>query len=158
MNIIHKCVTCRKFEGPPFKALQPPPLPECRVKEAPAFSYTRVDFAGPFMVRAFQCSQSNKVWMALFTCYVTRAVHLDAVPDQSTLAFIRCLKRFVARRGLPKRFVSDNGKTFKATSKYLNVVFKDGLVQEHLTGLGVTWQFNGGEVHSKEWSDQQNST
>ena len=84
-NIIHKCVTCRRFEGP-FKAPQPPPLPECRVKEAQAFSYTGVDFAGTFMVRVSRCSQSNKVWMALFTCYVTRAVHLDAVPDQSTLA------------------------------------------------------------------------
>jgi hypothetical protein len=68
--------------------------------------------------------------------------HLDTVPDQSTIAFLRCLKRFVARRGLPRRFISDNGKTFKAASKYLETVFKDGLVQEHLTGLGVTWQFN----------------
>ena len=45
-KIIHKCVICRRFEGLPFKAPQPPPLPECRVKEAPAFSYTGVDFAG----------------------------------------------------------------------------------------------------------------
>lgn len=134
--IIHKCVTCRKFEGRPFKAPLPPPLPACRVTEAPAFSYTGVDFAGPFMAPP---SQSNKAWM---TCYVTRAVHLDTVPDQSTPAFLRCLKRFVARRGLPRRFISDNGKTFKAASKYLETVFKDGLVQEHLTGLGVAWQFN----------------
>jgi len=141
-KIIHKCVICRRFEGLPFKAPQPPPLPECRVKEAPAFSYTGVDFAGPLVIRTFQPSQSNKVWIALFTCYVTRAVHLDTVPDQSTVTFIRCLKRFVARRGLPKRFISDNGKTFKAASKYLDAVFKDGSVQEHLTGLGVTWQFN----------------
>ena len=39
-------------------------------------------------------------------------------------------------------FISDNGKTFKAASKYLDAVFKDGSVHEHLTGLGVTWQFN----------------
>ena len=67
---------------------------------------------------------------------------MDAVPDQSTLAFVRCLKRFVARRGLPRHFISDNGKTFKAASKYLDTIFKDGSVQEHLKGLGVTWQFN----------------
>ena len=80
--------------------------------------------------------------MTLFTCYITRAVHLDAVPDQSTPAFIRCLKRFVARRGLPRRFISDNGKTFMSASTYLDTVFKDGSVPEHLTGLEVTWQFN----------------
>ena len=122
-KMIRRCVICRKFEGLPFKAPQPPPLPECRVKEAPAFSYTGVDFAGPLVICTSMSSQSNKVWMTLFICYVTRAVHLDAVPDQSTPAFIRCLNRFVARRGLPWQFVSNNGKTFKAASKYLDTVF-----------------------------------
>ena len=137
-KIVHKCVVCRKFEGHPYQSPLPPPLPICRVKEDPAFTYTGVDFAGPLIIR----SSSPKVWMALFTCYVTRAIHLEVVPDQSTPAFIRCLKRFVARRGLPRRFISDNGKTFKAAAKYLDLVFKDGLVQEHLTGFGITWQFN----------------
>ena len=141
-KVIHKCVTCRKFEGLPFKAPQPPPLPECRVKEAPAFSFTGVDFAGPLLVRATLTSPSTKVWISLFTCYVTRAVHLDVVPDQSTLTFIRCLKRFVARRGLPSQFISDNGKTFKAAAKYLDTVFKDATLQRHLNGVGVTWKFN----------------
>lgn len=45
-KLIHKCVICKKFEGLPFKTPQAPPLPECRLKEAPAFSYTGVDFAG----------------------------------------------------------------------------------------------------------------
>lgn len=70
---------------------------------------------------------------------MTRAVHLDVVPDQTTFAFIHCLKRFVARRGLPKRFISNNGKTFKAASNYLKAVFRGGVVH---AGLGVAWQFN----------------
>jgi hypothetical protein len=141
-KIIHNCVLCKRFEGRPYKAPPPPPLPPCRLKEDPAFSYTGVDFAGPLITRGSQPSQGHKVWIALFTCYVTRAVHLEVVPDQSTPAFIRCLKRFAARRGLPKRFISDNGKSFKAAAKYLNAVFKDGLVQAHLTGVGTAWQFN----------------
>ena len=43
---------------------------------------------------------------------VTRAVHLDIVCDLSAGTFLRCLKRFAARRGLPRKFLSDNGKTF----------------------------------------------
>lgn len=89
-----------------------------------------------------QSSKSNIVWIALFTCYVTRAVHLDTVQDQSTLTFIRCLKRFTARRGLPRCFISDNGKTFQAASKYLDKVFKDGEAKDHLRGLRISWQFN----------------
>lgn len=98
-----------------------------------------MDFAGPFIVRA---AQPTKVWIALFTCYVTRAVHLETVSNQTTIAFINCLKRFTARRGLPKRFISDNGKTFKSAAKYLDKVFKDEAVQKYLSGHGIHWQFN----------------
>lgn len=77
-----------------------------------------------------------------FYLLVTRAVHLDIVPDASTGTFIRCLKRFAARRGLPRKFVSDNAKTFKAAAKFFEAVFKDNVVQEHLVGQASEWLFN----------------
>ena len=136
--IIHRCITCRRFEGAPFPAPPPPPLPVSRVKEDPAFSFTGVDFAGPLMIRTEGPNKTGKTWICLFTCFVTRAVHLDIVLDMSTETFIRCLKRFAAWRGLPQRFISDNGKTFKAASKFLKSVFKD----ETLAERGCEWTFN----------------
>ena len=138
--ILHNCTGCRKYEGAPFVGPPPPPLPEFRVKEDPAFTYTGVDFAGPLFVRSG--ASSSKVWICVFTCLVTRAVHLDIVCNLSTSTFLRCLKRFSARRGLPRQFLSDNGKTFKAAAKFLNAVFKDETVQEHLTMRGCQWIFN----------------
>ena len=138
--IIHRCTTCKKHEGAPFNG--PPPLPEFRVKEDPAFTYTGVDFAAPLSVRKGSSSGSTKVWICLFTCLVTRAIHLDIVPNLSTMTFIRCLKQFTARRGLPRKFLSDNGKTFKAAAKFLSVVFKDETIQEHLVNQGSQWIFN----------------
>ena len=41
--------------------------------------------------------------------------------DMSAPTFIRCLKRFTTRRGLPRKFISDNGKT---AAKTLNEVVK----------------------------------
>ena len=140
--IIHRCITCRRFEGAPFPAPPPPPLPVSRVKEDPAFSFTGVDFAGPLMIRTEGPNKTGKTWICLFTCFVTRAVHLDIVLDMSTETFIRCLKRFAARRGLPQRFISDNGKTFKAASKFLKSVFKDETVRDHLAERGCEWTFN----------------
>ena len=140
-QIIHRCVLCRRLEGMSFKPPPPSPLPTFRVKEDPAFTYTGIDFAGPLYVHGYE-NFTQKVWICLFTCYVTRAVHLDVVLDQSTETFIRCLKRFSARRGLPTKFISDNGKTFKAAAKYLKTVFKDGEVKEYFTGLGTDWIFN----------------
>ena len=57
-----------------------------------------------------------------------RAVHLELVIDLTMSTFLRCLKRFVGRRGLPKMMVSDNGKDFMAAAKSVR---------------DVKWTFNG---------------
>jgi hypothetical protein len=141
-SIIHRCVLCRRFEGVPFRAPPPPPLPKFRVTEEPPFTYTGVDFAGPLYIRSFGLTQDNKAWICLFTCLVTRAVHLDITTDMSTETFLRCLKRFAARRGLPHKFLSDNGKTFKAAAKFLKTVFRDEAVVNYLSRQGIEWTFN----------------
>lgn len=76
-SILHQCGVCRRHEGKPYGALPPPPLPTFRVKEAPPFSFTGVDFAGPLYVRSD--GAVKKVWICLYTCCVVHAVHLDLV-------------------------------------------------------------------------------
>ena len=136
---IHKCIICRRFDGMPLCAPPAPPLPTFRVNEASAFSNSAVDFAGPLYVRNWGVSKSNKVWICLFTCCVTWAVHLELVLNLSAVTFIRCLKRFTARRGLPRKIVSDNAKTFKATAKVIDSMLKDRDVQNYLSHVGVEW-------------------
>ena len=46
------------------------------------------------------------------------------------------VKETLKRQGLPLRFLSDNGKTFKAAASYIANVFKDGAVQDHLSVKG----------------------
>lgn len=139
--IVHKCTVCKRHEGVPLRGPPPPPLLEFRVKDDPAFTYTGVDFAGPLFVRE-SSSSSSKVWICLFTCLVTRAIHLDIVEDLSTSTFIRCLKRFAARRGLLHKFLSYNGKTFKAAARFLDLLLKDDTIKEYLAIKGSQWVFN----------------
>ena len=77
-GVLNQCVVCKKLEDKSFA--QPPTasLPEFRVKPAPAFSRVGVDFAGPLFVKA-RNGQMRKVYITLFTCCVTRAVHLELV-------------------------------------------------------------------------------
>ena len=65
-------------------------LPDFPVNKAPPFSKTGVDFAGPLFVKD-KSNEMRKVYVALFTCCVTRAVHLELVEDLSVKTFKCCL-------------------------------------------------------------------
>ena len=90
-RVISRCVLCKKIEGRP--STQPPTasLPEFRVRPAPPFSKVGVDFPGPLFVKG-SGAQMRKSYFALFTCCVTRAVHLELVDDLSVETFKRCLR------------------------------------------------------------------
>ena len=115
-------------------------LPEFRVKQAAPFSKVGIDFAGPFMKCCPKCS--SKVYIALFSYCVTRAIHLELVRDLSAETFLCCLRRFAARRGLPSLIVSDNAKTFTATERAIRRLFNQPTVKAELQTKRVTWRFN----------------
>jgi len=83
---------CRRFEGKSLTAPLPPLQPKFRVQKSRPFSHTALDFAGPLHVKTFGVTQSSKMWVCLYTCCVTCAVHIDVVPDMSTDPFLRSLK------------------------------------------------------------------
>ncbi len=112
------------------------------MREELAFSYTGVDFADPLFVRMFTTGQNSKVQFCLYTFCITRAVHLDAVPNLFTETSTRSLNRFAAGRGLPWKFTCDNGKTFKAAAKRIKEVLRQEAVQNHLSSIDVEWAFN----------------
>ena len=59
--------------------------------------------------------------------------HLKVVPDLTAQSFIRCFKRFSARRGFPTKLLSDNGTTFRAASKMLQNIVKHPGVEQSLS-------------------------
>ena len=63
-------------------------LPAFRVREAPAFSKSGVDFAGLLFVKNKK-NENEKAYIVLWSCCVTRAVTLDLVRDLNTSTFLR---------------------------------------------------------------------
>lgn len=88
-----------------------PPLPREHVKEAVPFSHSGIDYFGPMFVKENMGTQ--KVWVCLFTCLVTRANHLELMQDLSTEHFLLGFRRFIARHRSPKEIISDNAGQFK---------------------------------------------
>ena len=68
-----------------------------------------IDFTGPLYAKNGP-GDMKKVYIALFSCCVTRAVHLGLVDEMSSEAFKQCLCKFTAQRGMPSLIVSDNAK------------------------------------------------
>ncbi|KAL5490750.1 hypothetical protein EMCRGX_G015929, partial [Ephydatia muelleri] len=137
-KLLHKCVDCKKVDGKPYASSLPPPLPEFRVTQSTPFAFTGLDYAGPLYLKG----TGDKVWVCLFTCCATKALHLDLVVDMTTEAFIRCFKRFVARRGIPRVIISDNSKTFKSADKVIAEILNHPEIEELISGIRVKWNFN----------------
>lgn len=113
-----------------------------RVKSAPAFAFTGLDYAGPLYVKETKKTTDKKVWICLYTCCVTRAVHLDLVPNLTPEAFLRSFRRLTARRGLPSKIISDNGTAFKSASKQVEQIMNNPGVKQYLAEKQVQWIFN----------------
>ena len=56
-----------------------------------------------------------KSYILIFTCAATRNTYLELVPpSESSDMLLLTIRRFIARKGLPRVFISDNFKTFKS--------------------------------------------
>ena len=112
-QICHQCLHCRKIQAKAQSQLMGQ-LPKARVTPSRAFSTTGVDYCGPFTYREGRGRGLRKVdgYIAVFVCFVTKAVHLEPASNQTTGTFLAALKRFVSRRNLPRNLHSDNGGNF----------------------------------------------
>ena len=110
----YKCKLLNKVKAQQLMS----PLPNERVLPTPPWTYTSVDLFGPIehvdMVRK---RLKEKCWGVIFTCMVSRAVHLDLTQAYHTDALLQALRRFMSLRGCPKEFLSDQGTQIIACSK-----------------------------------------
>lgn len=140
------CINCAYFESYPYKAPPEPPLPKERITENPPFTTTGLDVFGPLYVKSKREEKpQKKVWCLLFTCFVTRAVHLELLSDMSTDEFLLCFRNFVADKGRPNLCVSDNAPQFKLSNKIFEKMYADILVDEetkcYFTKERIAWKF-----------------
>ncbi|KAJ8044178.1 hypothetical protein HOLleu_11564 [Holothuria leucospilota] len=74
------------------------PLPSVRMKQPlRAFSRTAVDFAGPFLTKQGRGRVQQKRYLCLFTCLLSRAVHLEVAYGMDTDSFLNVFNRMINR-------------------------------------------------------------
>ncbi|XP_035222924.1 uncharacterized protein LOC118195707 [Stegodyphus dumicola] len=114
------------------------PLPPSRIEKAnPVIG---LDYAGP----PFRENEDTKYYILLFTCAVTRGIHLELTKDLTTKSFLLAFRRFISRRGLCSLIYSDNARTFKAADAELRKmwqVLSHPDVKNYYAAKGIQWRY-----------------
>ena len=113
-------------------------LPIERLRPAPAWHSTSLDYFGPYEVKGEVNKRArSKAYGLIFNCMQTWAIHIELCPDYSTDKFLCAFRRFVAIRGYPKTLFSEWGSQLVSADKQLRLVIKD-----------LDWSRM---VHQKDW-------
>ena len=121
-SLIYQCVGCRIQRGA-LGSQKMSDLPAERTSSEPPFTYCGVDMFGPFIVK--EGRKELKRYCALFTCFSSRAVHIEVTSKMDTDSFIQALRRFVARRGAVRTIRSDNGGNFVGAENELRKAWQE---------------------------------
>jgi hypothetical protein len=117
---VKNCLRCKRLWPRPL-GQQMGPLPDFRVPTGglEPFSTTTLDAAGPFEIRQGRGKARLKRHLLIFTCAVTRAVHIEVMFGVHTDDFLMALSRFCNERSKPKLIVCDNAGQFTKGAKML---------------------------------------
>jgi len=126
-SIVQNCMKCKRYRCKPVsEEFGPLPFERVDVSSMKPFKYSGVDYLGPLVT----LSSGQKIYILLITCLQIRAVHLEVTVSLSSEDLYLALSRFISRRGLPNKFISDNGRTFKCAAQKLTSIFP------------TSWSFN----------------
>lgn len=73
-------------------------------------SYVGIDYYGPFEVMVGR--RVKKRWGFLFICMIIHVIHIEVAHSLSKDLCMMCLRKFIARRGMPLEICTDNGTNF----------------------------------------------
>lgn len=149
-RIIHRCVRCCRH-SPRVPNYIMGDLPKDRVTQSRPFQNTGIDYCGPFYIKEKKVRNRTrvKVYVSIFVCFATKAVHLELVTDLTMEACLAAVRRFFARRGRSQNIYTDNGTNFvgaKNEVMQLQVFLASDehqkKFQHFLSNEGINWYFS----------------
>ena len=82
-RVLRICYGCKKFHVKSYPVPQKMLLAaDCTNLDLP-FKIIGTDYAGPFLCKS-KGKKERKVYLLLFTCSLSRAIHLEMLPNQTT--------------------------------------------------------------------------
>lgn len=143
------CNYCKFMNAQPYDQIMAP-LPDYRVNpELQPFEVTGIDLLGPLNVISY--GRVKKIYIMIFTCTLTRFVHLHILDSLESLRVLEAIVVFWSAHGPVRKFVSDNGTNFVGASKILKEDYENtkiflaqqqsSLRQKLSEEYSVDWEF-----------------
>lgn len=93
-KILKRYIVCKRYQGSTYATSDSTKLPIGRVADVPPFANTGVDFIGPLYTKTLD--QSMKVYVCLFTCATTHAMHLEFTDSLGASQFLQVFHCFAS--------------------------------------------------------------
>lgn len=144
-RILKRCEECKRRLKRPSQPMMAP-LPSARlVPFLPPFTNVGLDPFGPLYIKHGR--GRIKVWVVLFTCLNTRAVHLELVEGMDRDSFLLAYRRFIGRCSAnPREVWSDNGTNLVAGAREIRAGFSglmtDPELAAYMADRSVKWHFS----------------
>lgn len=142
-TVIAHCSACRRRKlARPFLYPTMGDLPKERTRRYRPFENVGIDLLGPLGIKG--AAKEEKAWIALFSCMATRAIHLELVEDISAATFLLAMRKFVARRGRPKKILTDNAGNFQLASQSVEIwksISENSELRGYLARESIEWSF-----------------
>ena len=138
-NYISKCTVCKRMRAQ-VQQQKMADLPEDRTEPAPPFTYSAVDYFGPFTIKDGR--SDVKRYGVFFTCMASRAIHVETPNSLETDSFVNALRRFLAERGPINQMRSDRGTNFVGAKRELKEALEEmdeDKVHNHLINKNCEW-------------------
>ena len=140
------CFICRRWRAQNITPMMSD-LPNFRFADAEKqypFINVGLDYFGPFYIED-NTRKLEKQYICIFTCLVSRAVHLEVCHSLDTDSCLLAIRRFVSRRGYPEIIISDNGTNFTASKKVMNldnISIDNSYIAQQLSQQNIVWKMN----------------
>ena len=150
-NIINKtvkaCVRCARTNAKPKHQLMAD-LPKERTNFTQVWDTLGLDVAGPIILKPSYLPRSKtrvKGYILVFSDLTSRCMHLEVLHDISTASIVKAIKRCGARKGYPRKIISDRMSSFIRANKELKAMIDQDnqrLVKEcSKLNIEFKWQF-----------------
>ena len=108
------------------------------------FRTTGMYYMRPFFIKT---PGAEKRYVLLFTCLVTRAVHIEVTAKLNADDTILAIRQFICRRGQPQSIRSDNATIFVSANKDVKAALKklelaSSEISARLGLQHIAWYFN----------------